>query len=170
MPFPLLYPAERDVEAIEGHEWLDAVDGLGSKLGPILFQLPPNWPMNLERLETFLAALPQRRGYAFEFRHESWFDDRVYGALQRHGAGFCIYHLAGRQSPLIVTSPLVYIRLHGPEGAYAGSYHGNALRSWARRIEGWHESGHDVWCFFDNDQNAYAPKNALRLKEYLSGA
>lgn len=147
-----------------------AIDGLGDKLGPLLFQLPPSWKLDLDRLEAFLAALPKQRGYAFEFRHDSWFDDRVYAALERHGAAFCIYHLAGLQSPMIVSAPLVYIRLHGPAGAYAGCYHGNALRSWARRIEGWRVSGHDVWCFFDNDQNAYAPRNALQLKERLSGA
>jgi len=147
---------------------LGAIQGLGDKLGPILFQLPPGWRLDLDRLETFLAALPKRRGYAFEFRHESWFDDRVYAALERHGVGFCIYHLAGQQSPMIVSAALVYIRLHGPGGPYAGSYHTNALRSWARRIAAWRDAGHDVWCFFDNDQNAYAPENALRLKTQLS--
>lgn len=146
---------------------LAAIGGLGDKLGPVLFQLPPSWKIDLDRLQAFLSALPKRRGYAFEFRHESWFDDRVYAALERHAAAFCIYHLAGRQSPFVVSAPLVYIRLHGPDGAYAGSYHGNTLRSWARRIADWQASGHDVWCFFDNDQNAYAPKNALQLKAQL---
>lgn len=145
-----------------------AYAGLGDKLGPILFQLPPGWRINLERLEAFLEARPKHLTYVFEFRHESWFDDRVYAALAKHGAGFCIYQLAGRLSPLVVTSDLVYIRLHGPEeSAYTGSYHSNTLRSWARRIEAWRKAGHSVWCFFDNDQNAYAPHDALRLLKLL---
>lgn len=146
-----------------------AFAGLGDKLGPILFQLPPGWRANIERLEHFLAARPRRLTYAFEFRHDSWFDDRVYAALERHGAAFCIHQLAGRLSPLVVTSDLVYIRLHGPQQtAYTGSYRSDTLRKWAARIEEWRGSGHDVWVFFDNDQNAYAAKNALKIKEIIS--
>lgn len=147
---------------------LAAFEGLGDKLGPVLFQLPPRWRMDLGRLEAFLQALPRRRGYAFEFRNESWFDPRVYALLERHGAAFCIYHLAGRTSPMAVTAPLVYVRLHGPGAAYRGRYHGNALRGWARRIDSWRDGGHDVWCFFDNDEAAYAPHDAERLKTMLS--
>lgn len=148
---------------------LTAFTGLGDKLGPILFQLPPSWRINIDRLESLLAARPKELRYVFEFRHDSWFADEVYTALRRHGAGFCIHELAGRLSPLMATSDVVYVRLHGPQQtAYTGSYRADTLRKWAERIEAWRSSGHDVWFFFDNDQNAHAPKNALKLKEFLS--
>jgi uncharacterized protein YecE (DUF72 family) len=77
--------------------------------------------------------------------------------------------LAGTQSPREVTSDdLIYIRLHGPEGAYQGKYSIQQLAAWAGAISSWSDQGQDVFVFFDNDQNGYAPKNALELKQMLS--
>lgn len=143
--------------------FFDAIEVLGPKLGPVLFQLPPRWHVNTDRLRAFLAALPGRYRYAFELRDDTWFTDDVLKALESAGAAFCIYDLAGRQSPEHVTSDLVYIRLHGPGQAYQGQYSDAALRRWAWNIVRWSREKRDVYCYFDNDQNAYAAGDAARL-------
>lgn len=148
----------------------EAIEPLHEKLGPILFQLPPRWRVNAERLEAFLTALPPGYRYAFEFRDESWHCGIVLEALARHGAAFCIFDLEGRQSPTEVTADFAYVRLHGPDGAYRGSYAGRALRGWARRIAGWRDEGLDSYVYFDNDEAGYAFANAVRLREILARA
>jgi len=141
---------------------------LQEKLGPILFQLPPRWRMNAPRLEDFLKALPKDFSYAFEFRDESWFDERIYQLLTVHNAAFCLYNLAGRWSPEILTADFVYIRLHGPGDPYIGRYSETMLRSWANKCLHWANTGKNVYCFFDNDEQAYAITNALSLKKQIT--
>lgn len=140
---------------------------LGRRLGPILFQLPPKWRRNVERLDAFLAAMPKGHRYAVEFRDETWFDDAVLTVLRRHRAAFCIYELDGRRTPEPVTARFVYIRLHGPGGKYQGNYSEAALRGWADKIRAWSHAGKAVYCYFDNDDSAYAAFNAMRLREML---
>jgi uncharacterized protein YecE (DUF72 family) len=147
---------------------MPAVDVLGPKLGPILFQLPPRWSRNLERLAEFLAALPKRRRYTFEFRDPSWHGPDVYRLLARHNAAFCIYELDGFVSPIEVTADFVYVRLHGPGKKYQGDYSADILKAWALRIDGWRRSSAAVYVYFDNDQAGYAAKNAAELKALLT--
>ncbi len=141
---------------------------LGHKLGPILVQLPPRWKFNQERFEIFLRYLDHDRRFAVEFRDESWWNDDVNGLLEKYGVAYCIFDLAGSQTPPLVTADFVYIRLHGPGGAYQGCYSEKALSSWAERIASWVREGREVYCYFDNDDSGYAVKNALRLREMLS--
>ncbi len=148
--------------------FLDRIAVLDPKLGPLLFQLPPNWRVNLERLEAFLEALPAGRRCAFEFRDDSWWNDAVYDALARHGAALCLFELAGSATPLTATADFVYLRLHGPGEAYQGSYDDARLRTWAERLAGWRDEGRDVWAFFDNDEAGFAATNARRLLELLA--
>lgn len=82
---------------------------LGEKAGPLLFQLPPRFKVNLSRLEAFLGALPRGGRYAFEFRDHSWFVPEVREALIRHNAGFCLYDQAGLVTPIWITAPFVYV-------------------------------------------------------------
>jgi len=147
--------------------FFDAVDALGRKLGPILFQLPPNWRCNAERLGCFLEALPPGHRYAFEFRDASWHVDAVLELLREHEAAWCIWDMGGERSPLHVTTDLAYIRLHGPHAAYRGSYDGRTLSGWTKRIAAWLDDGIDVHCYFDNDEKGYAPKDAQRLCEMV---
>ncbi len=147
--------------------FFDTIDVLGEKLGPILFQLPPRWHLNLSRLREFLEALPKGYRYAFEFRDESWFGADTSGVLREHGAAFCIYELAGRCSPESVTTDIVYIRLHGPGAAYQGCYDKSVLRTWARKCLAWSQAGKRVYCYFDNDDRGYAAQNALSLQGML---
>lgn len=143
----------------------ETITVLHHKLGPILFQLPPRWRMNAQRLEEFLKALPKTFRYAFEFRDESWFAQPVYDLLTKYHTAFCLYHLAGCWAPEIVTTDFVYIRLHGPGEAYQGKYRAPTLRLWANKCHQWAQSGKDVYCYFDNDQDGYAPINALALQK-----
>jgi len=147
--------------------FLDRVARLQERLGPILFQLPPNWRCNPGRLAELLSVLPEKYRYAFEFRDASWFDKQVYHLLEEAGAAFCIYDLAGRQSPKKLTADFVYVRLHGPGAPYQGSYPLRTLCGWAGAFTAWMKQGRDIFCFFDNDQQAYAVHNAVRLADML---
>lgn len=147
--------------------FLPRAEALGEKLGPILFQLPPKWRLNLDRLAEFLDALPSHHSYTFEFREPSWLNDKVYELLHKHNAAFCIYELAGFYSPIEITADWTYVRLHGPGGKYQGSYNDRTLREWAKRIERWSGKLKSCYVYFDNDQAGFAAKNALTLKKFV---
>jgi len=140
---------------------------LRKKLGPIVFQLPPNWQVNLARLEEFLQALPRRHQYAFELRNATWRTDAVYRVLRRYRAAFCIFELAGERTEPVLTANFTYVRLHGPDGAYQGRYDQKILRVWADRIREWTKDLRAVYVYFDNDQAGYAADNALELREMV---
>lgn len=143
------------------------INALEEKLGPILFQLPPMWKLSLERLRDLLRLLPPYYRYTFEFRHHSWYTPAVLDLLRQHNAAFCIYELEYHLSPLEVTADFVYVRLHGPEGKYAGSYSESALQGWANQCRAWQQAGLDVYLYFDNDQLGYAAFNAMRLQQLV---
>ena len=143
-------------------------DQLGKKLGPIVFQLPPQWEVNAERLEGFLEALPPRHRYAFELRNPTWHTAEIFRILRRHNAAFCIFEIAGFRSSCEITANFTYVRLHGPGGAYQGSYPAETLRKWADRIREWQKELRAVYVYFDNDQAAYAVENARELKQRLA--
>jgi uncharacterized protein YecE (DUF72 family) len=147
--------------------YFELIDQLRPKLGPIVFQLPPFWEVDLERLEGFLRALPKRHRYAFEFRNATWHAEAVYRVLRKHKAAFCIFEIAGFASECHITADFTYVRLHGPEGAYQGSYTLARLDRWAKQIEEWKKRLRAIYIYFDNDQTAYAVQNALTLKSLV---
>ena len=150
---------------------LPRAEHLRKKLGPVLFQLPPKWKLNLERLEGLLEILPRERRYAFEFRELSWMTPEVNRLLERYNAAFCIYELAGYHTPFDITADFAYVRLHGPgAGKYQGSYSHGQLREWARRIEQWSAKLKAIYIYFDNDQAGYAAQNALELNQWSLAA
>lgn len=140
---------------------------LERKLGVVLFQLPPKWQANAERLQNFISALPKGYRFTFEFREHSWYNEEVYGILKNNNCAFCIYELQYHLSPLEVTADFVYVRLHGPGNKYQGSYSDETLKEWAVRCKKWEQQGKDVFIYFDNDQEGYAAFNAVRLKELM---
>lgn len=149
--------------------FLAVIRALGNKGGPLLFQLQPRWRFNPERLAAFLQALPNNRECVFELRDPSWHNPEVYALLRRYNAAFCIYELAGFESPQVITADFAYIRLHGPAAyAYGGSYSESALEVWAERICGWKQLRR-VYVYFDNDEAGYAVHNALALRTLLEG-
>lgn len=143
---------------------------LSSKLGPLLFQLPPRWQVNPSRLEALLEALPRDLRYVFEFRDSSWIRPEVDELLARFHAAFCIYELAGYRSPLTITADFAYVRLHGPgPGKYQESYSTDRLRGWSDKIKAWAKDLAALYIYFDNDQAGYAARNALTLKRMVDG-
>lgn len=149
-------------------KFFDGAERLGAKLGPILFQLPPRWRVDVGRLADFLAAMPQGHHYVIEIRDESWMVKEVYDTLRRYNTAFCIHDLARMQPPLEITADFTYIRFHGPGAAkYAGSYSDQQLRDWAARIRDWGEKLTAVYAYFNNDIGGHAIWNALKLKELV---
>ncbi|MFW6148246.1 MAG: DUF72 domain-containing protein [Atribacterota bacterium] len=149
------------------NNFMEGIKPIRNHQGPILFQLPPHWRCNPQRLSSFLESLPAGNKYVFEFRDHSWWNEGVYDLLKDHRAAFCIFQLAGELSPVLSTSDFIYIRLHGPDDAYQGSYSEVVLKEWAEKIEQWVCQGKIVYCYFDNDQSGFAVKNSLRLKQIL---
>lgn len=147
--------------------FLDRAAVLDDRLGPILFQMPPRWHFDENRLAAFLSNLNDDFRYAFEFRDRSWINQSTFALLSAHGVAFCIYELDGFLSPKEVTADFVYVRLHGPGGPYQGSYDARVLSGWAGAFSTWSRQGLDVYCYFDNDQAAYAAENAARLRKML---
>ena len=147
--------------------FLQRISTLEDRLGPILFQLPPRWRFNVERLSALLGTLSREFRYAFEFRDASWINQQTYELLSRYNAAFCIYELDGFLSPKRITTDFVYIRLHGPDGPYQGSYDSRTLAGWAGAFSTWLRQGLTIYCYFDNDEAAYAAHNATQLQAML---
>ncbi len=141
---------------------------LGPHLGPVLYQLPPRWHCNVDRLREFIACLPFDLQHVFEFRDPSWYADAVRELLTGTGMGFCIHDMKGSHCPRWVTGPVVYVRFHGPTAVkYAGSYSRAHLAAWADDIRAWHAEGRRVYVYFNNDGGGHAIANARTLRELV---
>jgi uncharacterized protein YecE (DUF72 family) len=169
---------------------------LRDKLGPFLWQFPPMFRFQAERLEEFFALLPRTTGqalalarrrdarmhgrsrlaidaerslrHAIEIRHESFMSEAFVRLLRRHDIGLVVADTAGKWPKLFqVTSDFVYVRLHGDVQLYASGYSERALAGWARRIRRWDRDGRDVYVYFDNDVKVRAPFDALNLMRML---
>jgi len=149
--------------------FLGRVRRLGEHLGPILYQLPPHWRADPERLEEFAALLPWDMLHVFEFRNGRWFIEPVWEVLERHGLGFCIFSLSGAMCPLWSVGRVVYIRFHGSDRVYGGRYSREELSVWAQRIRAFLEQGCDVYAYFNNDAFGYAVENARELRQMVEG-
>ena len=140
---------------------------LGPKAGPVLFQLPPQFKKDHDRLASFLKLLPKRHRYAFEFRDPGWYGDDILSLLERHNVSLCLSDHEDAPAPWDLTADFVYVRGHGPNGDYRGSYSSKTLRQWARSALAWRKAGKLVFVYFDNDQKSVAPFDALRLRQLL---
>jgi uncharacterized protein YecE (DUF72 family) len=140
---------------------------LEDKLGPILFQLPTRWHVNVDRLGTFVKALPKTYRYVFEMRHSSWYQKEVYSILRQVNAALCIQDISGGTSPVKDNADFVYVRFHGPEGKYGGSYPTDVIEKWAKEIRAWNKRGKTVHAYFNNDYRAHAVHNAKQLEKLL---
>jgi uncharacterized protein YecE (DUF72 family) len=151
-------------EALE--RFLEHAVTLRAKLGPLLVQLPPQFQLDLPRLETFLAALPSGHRWVLEFRHPSWQVSSVYDALGRRGVALCV-PVGGRLQPdLVTTAPFSYIRMHAGAGP-SGGFQEAQLRQWASRIRALGRAGKDVYVYFNNDWEGHAIRDAPRLRAFL---
>ncbi|GAO38970.1 hypothetical protein SCH01S_23_00100 [Sphingomonas changbaiensis NBRC 104936] len=145
-------------------EFLARARHLRPALGPILYQLPPNWRFDRERLESFLALLPRDLTHVFEFREPSWLADEVLAILDAAGVGFCAHDFPGLATQRAATGNTAYVRFHGTSGKYWGRYSKEALRDWADWMRGQEAEGRAVWAYFNNDIHAHAIADATALK------
>jgi uncharacterized protein YecE (DUF72 family) len=145
----------------------DRLSLLGSKVGPILFQLPPNFKVDADRLRNFFKMLPNKRRYSFEFRDPSWYAPPILKMLTEQNISLCLSDHHDAPAPWKRTADFVYIRGHGPGGRYKGHYPQTTLTEWAQQIRSWKKRGCDVYVYFDNDQKSAAPADALKLRQML---
>lgn len=143
---------------------------LDGTLGPILYQLPPRFGINLQRLEEFLSLLPRDLTHVFEFREPSWYVPETLALLERFGASFCSHDMPGSASQRWATGPIAYVRFHGAGGKYWGRYAEGALLGWTDWMCEQAHSGRTVWAYFNNDAEAHAIHDALTLKAMVRQA
>ena len=139
------------------------------KMGPILWQLPPTFRRDDERLARALEQLPPGR-HCFELRHESWFADDVYELLRSHDVALVIGdHPARPWQTHERTAGWTFVRFHHGRRGRNGNYSERELGEWAERIDGWRRRV-EVFAYFNNDWEGYAVRNALRLKEAVTAS
>jgi len=137
------------------------------KLGPVLWQFPPTFKRNDERLESALAALPAGR-HCVEFREPSWYVDEVYELLRRHGVALVVPDSSKYPfRALELTADWTFVRFHYGSRGRNGNYSDREIREWAERIGGWRDSGIDVFAYYNNDWEGYAVHNGLRLRDIV---
>jgi uncharacterized protein YecE (DUF72 family) len=131
--------------------FLQAAVELKHRLGPLLFQLPPFFKSDPEKLAAFLEVLPREIPTAFEFRHDSWFTDPIYQLLEKNGVALCINDGDEKTTPILVTAGFAYLRLRKSE------YSPELRQEWQERIRGWINRGIDVFAFVKHEDNPNAP-------------
>lgn len=142
-------------------------DRLGNHLGPMLYQLPPRWRPNHDRLAAFLASVPEGRPQAIEIRDRRWYGSRLTGMLTDAGVAMCIHDMPESRSAPERVGPFVYVRFHGAGERYGGAYSTQRLTAWAGRMAAWSEQGSPVWAYFNNDIGGHAIRDADRLRSLL---
>jgi uncharacterized protein YecE (DUF72 family) len=148
-------------------KFLNLLDLLKNKIGCILWQLPPSMHFsdeNVETLDKFLAEIEERKN-VIEFRHKSWWNEETYRLLKKHKAIFCILSSPTLPEDFVVTSDIAYIRFHGLEEWYRYNYSKEEMEEWADKIK--ETKCKEIYCYFNNDFEAHAPKNALQLMKIL---
>ena len=151
---------------------------LGPTLGPLLYQIPPRWFPDRERLETFLASLPARLTptsrhrvhHVIEMRDARGYAPWVIELLREYNVTLCVHDMHGSESPLLMVGPIVYLRFHGYGTKYGGSYPDPVLDEWAQWIHRALATGRDAYVYFNNDVNGYAVYDAERLRLRVEGA
>jgi uncharacterized protein YecE (DUF72 family) len=141
--------------------------GLGRHLGPVLYQLPPGWTVNVERFRGFVAALPEGVRHVVEFRDPSWYDAAICELMTAHGVALCLHDMPGSATGKQRTCPFVYVRFHGAGQKYGGGYSEARLRGWAEWLNARRDQGYDVYAYFNNDIGGHAPRDAMTLRRAL---
>jgi uncharacterized protein YecE (DUF72 family) len=140
---------------------LRTVGALGDRLGPILFQLPPNLKKDVPRLAEFLGHVPEGTRAAFEFRHPSWFEDDVFNLLRKHDVALCVANTEEEETPFRATAGYGYLRLRKE------AYEEGELETWADRIRS--QSWSEAYVFFKHEEEGTGPRLAARFLEICGG-
>ena len=140
--------------------------GLGDKLGPILYQLPPHWHVNTSRLREFLSILPLDIRHVMEFRDPTWLTDEMFDLLREHKVGYCIMSAPDLPRVMEVTASFAYIRMHNGGYVTEGNYEEPQLEWWADQIRSFMRNV-DVYVYFNNDYKGFAIQNARRLIDMI---
>jgi len=148
--------------------FLRCVRLLKTHLGPVLYQLPPRWRLDVERLEQFLQILPKDINHVFEFRNPTWFVPEVRSLLSQYGASFCCHDMPGLGVPRWVTGEIVYVRLHGSQAKYRGGYPRQTLKEWSEWLQ--LNCKKSVYFYLNNDVEAHAVKDALTLAQIINSS
>lgn len=141
-------------------------DLLGPRMGCLLFQLPPSFHYERERLDRIVAQLEPGRRNVVEFRHGSWWNAEVYAAFRDTGTIFCACSGPGLPDDMVRTADEIYVRFHGTARWYNHLYPESEMVEWARRIEG--SGARRVWAYFNNDYHTHAITNARQLRDALT--
>jgi uncharacterized protein YecE (DUF72 family) len=149
--------------------FLSRVKGLKEHFGPILWQLPPQFHADTERLERFLKRLPIDRQHAVEFRHPSWLMPIVFKTLRRYNVAFVSVSSTRMPEDFSVTADFVYVRFHGLAGGASHDYTRRELEPWQRHLVRQLDNGRTAFAYFNNDINTRAPGNAEALRSMVLG-
>jgi uncharacterized protein YecE (DUF72 family) len=136
-------------------------------LGPVLYQLPPGWKLDLGRLEHFLQVLPKGVRHVLEFRDPSWHSDDVRRLLERYRVALCLHDMQGSATGRERVGPFIYVRFHGQSGHYSGGYSAERLGRWADWLDDHRRVGTDVYAYFNNDIGGHAPRDGVTLRRLL---
>jgi len=141
---------------------------LENKLGPLLFQFPPNFKADKERLNNFCSDLRKiigkKQKASFELRNETWFNPEIYEILKKYNFNLCFADTPNYPYQEEITSDYIYLRLHGRKILYASKYTTRELKEFAKKIKKWNK---ETYVYFDNDAYGYAIENAMELKKLL---
>jgi uncharacterized protein YecE (DUF72 family) len=140
---------------------------LGPHLGPVLYQLPPGWKVDVERFSRFLAALPPDAPHVVEFREPSWYAPEIRALMERRHVSMCLHDMPGSATGRDRVGPIVYVRFHGGTSKYGGGYTLDRLRDWAGWLNTQCDAGADVYAYFNNDVGGHAPRDAATLKRAM---
>jgi uncharacterized protein YecE (DUF72 family) len=143
------------------------VRALGAHLGPVLYQLPPKWKANRDRLVHFLDVLPRRVRHVIEFRDSTWYAPEILALMDRRGVALCLHDMPGSATARERVGRFVYVRFHGAAVKYGGGYDVDRLRGWADWLNAQRDDGCDVYAYFNNDAGGHAPRDAATLRGLL---
>ena len=136
------------------------ISGLGERLGPVLFQLPPNFKKDADVLNSFLRELPSIR-VAFEFRHDSWFDDEIFGMLKSRNGALCIADTEKLATPTVATADYGYLRLRRED------YNKADVERWSKFVREQGNAWRDVFVYFKHEESGIGPKLAKQMVQIL---
>ena len=140
---------------------------LATHLGPVLYQLPPHWKVDVERFAHFLDVLPRGVRHVVEFREPSWYTPEIFRLMERRRVALCLHDMKGSAPERARVGRFVYVRFHGATAKYGGGYTEERLRGWSAWLNVQRRDGCDVYAYFNNDVGGHAPRDAVTLRRLL---